>query len=172
MDPHMTPLAPPDAAPRPQPTPYMRPIRWVALAIILFALAFLWQATLIRGTSTYAAVGARAFPYATGVGMLLSGVWLFLLPGAQPGPDAPERVQLDWLRLLLLLVTVVVYVYLFRTLGYIVSTALMLLAGAQILGERRHLLRDLLIGVVLAVVLNYAFARLLGINLPEGLIGF
>jgi putative tricarboxylic transport membrane protein len=150
----------------------MRPIRWVALAITLFSLAFLWQAVLIRDTATYAAVGARAFPYATGIGMLLSGIWLFLLPGALPEPDSPERVRLDWLRLLLLLVAVLVYAFLFRPLGYILSTALVLLAGSQILGERRHLVRDLVVSIVLAVVLNYAFARLLGINLPAGLIGF
>jgi putative tricarboxylic transport membrane protein len=169
----------PQLDPRPEPsarptarTPYMRPIRWVALAIVIFGLLYLWQATQIRGTSTYAAVSARAFPLATGIGILLSGIWLFLLPGAPPAPDAPERTRLDWPRVLLLLLTVIGYAMLFRPLGYMLSTALMLLAGSQILGERRHLLRDLIVSIALAVALNYAFTRLLNINLPAGLIGF
>lgn len=160
-------------APRSErPLPYMRPIRWVAVIIVVFGIAFLWGASLIRSTNTYAAVGAQAFPYATGVGILLSGIWLFLLPGSPPAPDAPERMHLDWLRLLLTLAAAIVYVYVFRTLGYIIATALMLLTGSQILGSRKDLLRDLIVSIVLAVVLNYAFARLLGINLPEGIIGF
>ena len=71
-----------------------------------------------------------------------------------------------------MLVAVIVYILAFQTVGYIITTAVMLAAGAQILGERRHWLRDGLIGVLLAVALNFTFARLLGINLPAGFIGF
>ena len=67
---------------------------------------------------------------------------------------------------------VVAYVFFFQSLGYIVATALMMMAGAQILGERHHLLRDAIVGVTLAVSVSFVFGRLLNINLPPGLFGF
>jgi putative tricarboxylic transport membrane protein len=150
----------------------MRAIRWIALIITVFGAAYLWQAFQIRQPTTYSAVGPRFFPIAIGVGIVLSGLWLFLLPGKPPEPDSPEMTRLDWPRIAGMLVAVIVYILAFQTVGYIITTAVMLAAGAQILGERRHWLRDGLIGVLLAVALNFTFARLLGINLPAGLIGF
>ena len=150
----------------------MRSIRWVALIIIAFGAAYLWGALQIRETTTYSAVGPRFFPNALGIGILLSGVWLFLMPGAPPAPDAPERIALDWVSIGLMVVTLVAYILAFRPLGFIISTALMVVAGSQILGDRHHLLRDAIIGVVLAVTVAFVFGRLLNINLPPGLFGF
>jgi putative tricarboxylic transport membrane protein len=150
----------------------MRAIRWVALLIVVFGAAYLWQSFQIRQPTTYSAVGPRFFPIAIGIGIVLSGVWLFLLPGRPPEPDSPESTRLDWPRIAGMLVAVIVYILAFQTVGYIITTAVMLAAGAQILGERHHWVRDLVIGVLLAVALNFTFARLLGINLPAGLIGF
>lgn len=150
----------------------MRAIRWVALIIIAFGAAYLWGALQIRESTTYSAVGPRFFPNALGLGIVLSGVWLFLMPGAPPAPDAPERTPLDWLSLGLLAAAVIAYVLIFRPLGYIIATALLMVAGAQILGDRDHLLRDAIIGVTLAVTVAFVFGRLLNINLPPGLFGF
>ena len=71
-----------------------------------------------------------------------------------------------------MVVTLVAYILAFRPLGFIISTALMVVAGSQILGDRHHLLRDAIIGVVLAVTVAFVFGRLLNINLPPGLFGF
>lgn len=150
----------------------MRAIRWVALVIIAFGAAYLWGALQIRESTTYSAVGPRFFPNALGLGIVLSGVWLLLMPGAPPAPDAPERISLDWLSLGLLAAAVIAYVLIFRPLGYIIATAFLMVAGAQILGDRGHLLRDAIIGVALAVTVAFVFGRLLNINLPPGLFGF
>lgn len=146
--------------------------RWAALLIIAFGAAYLWGATLIRESTTYAAVGPRFFPNAIGIGIVLSGIWLFLMPGPPPEPDAPQLIPLDWLSIGLMFALVVGYILIFKRVGYILSTTLLMLIGAQILGDRGHLLRDAIIAVLMAVTINFVFARLLGINLPEGLIGF
>lgn len=150
----------------------MRAIRWVAIAIIIFGVGYLWAALQIREATTYSAVGPRFFPNALGIGMVLSGIWLFLMPGAPPSEGSPERISLDWLSIALMAAAVVGYTMIFRPLGYIVSTSLMMVAGAQILGDRGHLLRDLIVGVVLAITVDYVFGQLLNINLPTGLFGF
>lgn len=149
----------------------MRAIRWVALIIILFGAAYLWAGLQIRETTTYSAVGPRFFPNALGIGIILSGLWLFVMPGAPPAPDTPETLVLDWLSLGLMAGAVLLYVLAFRPLGYILSTTLMMLAGAQILGERGHLVRDSIISVGLAVTIAFVFGRLLNIDLPPGLLG-
>ena len=150
----------------------MRAIRWVALVIIAFGAVYLWGALQIRETTTYSAVGPRFFPNALGIGMMLSGVWLFLMPGAPPAPDSPEALKLDWLSFGMIAVAVVAYVLVFRPLGFIIATALLMVAGAQILGDRGHLLRDTIVGVGLALTIAFVFGRLLNINLPPGLFGF
>ena len=116
-------------------------------------------------------MGPRFFPNALGIGIILSGLWLFVMPGAPPAPDTPETLVLDWLSLGLMAGAVLLYVLAFRPLGYIVSTTLMMLAGAQILGERGHLVRDSIISVGLAVTIAFVFGRLLNIDLPPGLLG-
>jgi putative tricarboxylic transport membrane protein len=150
----------------------MRAIRWVALIIVLFGIGYLWAGLQIRETTTYSAVGPRVVPNALGIGIILSGIWLFLLPGAPPAPESPETLPLDWLSVGLMAGAVVCYILVFRPLGYIISTALVTLAGAQLLGDRTHLLRDSIISVALAVSVAFVFGRLLNIDLPRGLLGF
>lgn len=140
--------------------------------IIAFGAAYLWGALQIREATTYSAVGPRFFPNALGVGIVLSGAWLFLMPGAPPAPDSPERISLDWISVGLMLGAVIAYILVFRPLGFIFATMLMVVAGSQILGDRRHLLRDAIVGVLLAVTVAFVFGRLLNINLPPGLFGF
>jgi putative tricarboxylic transport membrane protein len=150
----------------------MRAIRWVALLIVLFGAAYLWAGLQIRETTTYSAVGPRFVPNALGIGIVLSGIWLFLMPGAPPAPESPETLPLDWVSVGLMAGAVIVYVLVFKPLGYIIATALMTVAGAQILGDRGHLLRDSIIGVALAVSIAFLFGRLLNIDVPRGLLGF
>lgn len=150
----------------------MRAIRWVALAIVMFGVFYLWGALQIRESTTYAAVGPRFMPNAIGIGIVLSGVWLFAFPGAPPGPDSPQSMSLDWVSIGLMVILVAAYVALFRVAGYVLATTLLLWGGAQILGDRRHLVRDGVIAVALALVIYYVFSQLLRINLPPGPLGF
>jgi len=150
----------------------MRAIRWVALAIVMFGAFYLWGALQIRESTTYAAVGPRFMPNAIGLGIVLSGVWLFAFPGAPPAPDSPQAMSLDWVSIGLMVLLVAAYVALFRVAGYVLATTLLLWGGAQILGDRHHLVRDGVIAVALAVVIYYVFSQLLRINLPPGPLGF
>ncbi len=150
----------------------MRAIRWVALFIVLLGAFYLWGALQIREATTYAAVGPRFMPNAIGIGIILSGVWLFAFPGAPPSPDSPQSVALDWLSIGLMLGVVTAYIALFRVVGYVAATTFLLWGGAQVLVERRHLVRDGVIAVALAVTIYYVFSQLLRINLPPGPLGF
>ena len=153
--------------------------RLFALVILLFGAVYLWLALQIGQPTMMAVVGPRVFPLAIGAGLVVSAVWLFGWPGAiehaQPDSTSSEvaaPVAFDWLRVALLLLMLLAYLLLYRPLGYILSTALFMAAATQILGERATLWRDLITAVLLAVVISFVFARLLGINLPAGLAGW
>jgi putative tricarboxylic transport membrane protein len=49
----------------------------------------------------------------------------------------------------------------------VLATAALLPAGARILGSR-HLLRDVLVGLGLALVVYLGFTQVLGVRLPAG----
>lgn len=148
----------------------MRVNRWVALVIVLFGVGYLLAALQIRESTTYSAVGPRFFPNVLGSGIVLSGVWLFLAPGAPGGEDAPQHQPLVWRNIGLMGGIVILYIFLFKPLGYILSTGLVMIAGSLLLSEERRPLRDLLVSIGLAVTVYFVFTRLLNINLPEGLI--
>jgi putative tricarboxylic transport membrane protein len=55
-------------------------------------------------------------------------------------------------------------------LGYVVATALFLPVTAWILGSRSPI-RDLVVGVGLAVAVYIGFTEFLGVRLPAGILG-
>lgn len=147
-------------------------MRAIALVIILFGIGYLWSAWGIRQAATYAAVGPQFFPLGIGAGIVLSGLWLFLLPGVEAGAMGSPDLPLDWPRLLSILALIIGYVIIFRPVGFLLSSVLLLFSGSQILGERQHWIRDGVAAVLLAGVTSFVFVRLLGIGLPAGLLGW
>lgn len=67
------------------------------------------------------------------------------------------------------LVVLIVYAYVLDPLGYIVSTAIMFVVIARILGSR-NVMRDIVIGIGLTILVFMLFSRFLGISLPAGVI--
>ena len=152
--------------------------RLFAVVILLFGAVYLWMALQIGQPTMMAVVGPRVFPLAIGTGLVISALWLFGWPGAvessgdRTTSEAAAPVTFDWLRAGLLLLILCAYLLLYRPLGYILSTALFMVAATQVLGERATLWRDLLTALLLAAVISFVFAQLLGINLPVGLVGW
>lgn len=72
-------------------------------------------------------------------------------------------------RALLVLVLAIVYVASMDFLGFIVSTVLTMLTMMYLL-KLRNPVQMLLVSIVAAFVINFAFAGLLGIQLPAGLL--
>jgi putative tricarboxylic transport membrane protein len=55
-------------------------------------------------------------------------------------------------------------------LGYVVATSLFLPIAARVLGSE-HLVRDLVVGIGLAIVVYIGFTQFLGVRLPAGILG-
>ncbi|MGW0432536.1 tripartite tricarboxylate transporter TctB family protein [Micromonospora sp. NPDC003197] len=82
-------------------------------------------------------------------------------------PSEPERIQ--WLQPVLLAVALCGYVFALEPVGFVLASAVFFVATARILGSRQ-LLRDVVIGVPLALVIYLAFTYLLAIQLPSGVL--
>ncbi|MEI7056757.1 tripartite tricarboxylate transporter TctB family protein [Nocardioides sp. CCNWLW239] len=120
-------------------------------------------------------VGPRVFPYVIGSGLVVVGVLLAVATarGSQPEPEEGEDVDLsqsaDWLTVTKLVAVLLLTVATVNLLGWAISGALLFVGAAWSLGSRT-LVRDVLVGLVLAVASWYAFHVGLGIPLTPGVL--
>ncbi|MFI6734389.1 tripartite tricarboxylate transporter TctB family protein [Nonomuraea sp. NPDC050451] len=157
--------------------------RIVSLGFLAAAVVVLAQAFAIPQGEGYQAVGPRAFPLLVGVGLAVVSV-IGVVQAFRPGtrePDAtpPAAATTDvggeasgephWPSVLLLIGSLAAYALLLVPAGYWQATTAFFVAVARVLGSRR-LVRDVLVGLALALATYFLFDRLLGISLPPGLV--
>lgn len=80
---------------------------------------------------------------------------------------ATEAEQTHWPTPAAIVASLVGYVVLMTPVGYAAATGVFVTANARLLGSR-HVVRDVVVGLVLGVVTSYAFTRWLGVRLPVG----
>ena len=138
--------------------------RLFGIAATLLGVWFLWQATELRQGPGYAAVGPRVFPIIVGIGFVASGIGIVLRSG---GSRSAPMDSTDWPTLAAMAALLAAFIALFSPLGFPISSAVFVVAGAWILGSRSTV-RDAFVGVVLGGVTYLVFTRLLGLELPAG----
>ena len=119
-------------------------------------------------------VGPRVFPYLIGTGMIVLAVLLGLatargdLPQAEDGEDVDLTTPADWVTVGKLVGVLVLNLLLVNVLGWAITGALLFAGAAWSLGSRT-LVRDLIVGAVLAVASWYGFYAL-GVPLTPGIL--
>jgi putative tricarboxylic transport membrane protein len=119
------------------------------------------------------AVGPQAFPYAVGALLIASAVALLVdlargksFEGEQ-GEDVDTTVGTDWATVLKLTASFAALVVLVEPLGWPIGATVLFGGAAWSLGARPWW-RPVLVGAVLALVIQIVFTRLLGLYLPAG----
>lgn len=119
-------------------------------------------------------VGPALFPGLIAVGLCLAGA-LLVLRGLRERPRRAWLVWGDWVRsprhvlaLAVLLASILFYILVAGWLGFLPTAVLILLAMFLVLGVPPG--RALLVAVVAALVVHFAFYRLLRVPLPWGLL--
>jgi putative tricarboxylic transport membrane protein len=141
----------------------------VAVGVILLGLVSAWQTTEIP-QSLYAAVGPRAFAWAASAMLVIMG--LLLVKDAVTGgwsDETNEFGEVDWPGGLWLLGGLAANVVLIDKIGFILASTLLFLFTARAFGSRQ-LVRDAIIGFLLAFVAYVGFDRVLGYKIGTGLI--
>jgi putative tricarboxylic transport membrane protein len=146
--------------------------RVAGLALLALGIAALVATTKIPSAREgWAVSGPRFVPLVASLLLMVLSI-AFLVRTVRSDQElarfaAAEAAQTDWPTPGLVMAALLGYVALLVPLGYALATAVFFTATARILGSRR-LLRDAIAGVVVGVVLSYAFTRWLGVRLPVG----
>lgn len=141
----------------------------IAVGVVVLGLIAAWQTTEIP-QSAYAAVGPRAFAYATSAMLIVMG--LFLVKDAATGGwsyETNDFGEVDWPGGLWLIGGLIANVALIDVIGFILASTVLVVFTARAFGSRR-LLRDAITGFLLAFVAYVGFDRVLGYKIGTGLI--
>jgi putative tricarboxylic transport membrane protein len=141
----------------------------IAIGVVVLGLIAAWQTTEIP-QSVYAAVGPRVFPWFIAGMLIVMG--LFLVKDALMGGwshETDDFGEIDWPGGLWLVGGLAVNAALIDVIGFILSSTLLVIFTAKAFGST-SLVRDALIGFVLAFVSYVGFDRVLGYKIGSGLI--
>ncbi|KJK45167.1 integral membrane protein [Lentzea aerocolonigenes] len=133
--------------------------------------------TLVDATTIVArddnAVGPRAFPYAVGALLVVTGIAAIIatargkLGQAEEGEDVDADVRTDWVTVAKLAAVLIAHLVLIGLVGWPVAAAVLFFGAAWTLGAVWW--RALPIAVVLALVVQVVFSYGLGLSLPAGI---
>lgn len=90
------------------------------------------------------------------------------------GAEDKVETKADLKLMGVIIALMIAYALLFNTLGYALTTIAVFLAGVLVL-DRKHILRDVIIGLIASFGMYFIFTKLLKVTLPSGplsLIGF
>lgn len=136
-------------------------------------IAVLAVITLAGGLTTpdpgFGVVGPAVLPTIIGALMLVTAVWLAV--DVARGTPPPSTEPLDRRPFAYSVAATAAFLFAFVPLGFVISAATFLVAQARILGSR-HLVRDVIAGVVFIVALYLLFVQFLTIALPKGPLPF
>jgi putative tricarboxylic transport membrane protein len=148
----------------------------LALAAIVFGLLVIWQTGQIRLTPAYSMVGPRVIPYIVGGGLVLVGIWLAFealtgraAMGSAESEDADPTLPTDWRAVGFIAVALLAYLLLLERAGFVIASAVLFVVAAYAMGSRRYV-RDIIAGVLMALVLYLGFTRGLDLRLPAGVL--
>lgn len=152
----------------------VRGLQGVTILLLLFSGWMVYQSTQIREGGGFTVIGPRYFPLLVTLGLLGLSVVLLLRTTLRPDHDLLAQATAEdrtthWVSVSLTMLTLLAYALALPSLGYLVVTTLFFPVEARILGSRSPL-RDLLIGLGVAVVVYFGFTRFLGVRLPAGLL--
>ena len=150
----------------------------VALAVVALGAVVVWQTTEIRLTPINSRVGPRVIPYIIGGGLMVTGLWLVvdILRGRGASPESGEdsedvdpTLPTDWLTVGILSASLFAYWLLIERAGFVLASTVLFFGAAFGMGSRR-IVRDLVIGFILALAAYILFTEGLSLRLPEGVL--
>jgi putative tricarboxylic transport membrane protein len=148
----------------------------VCVVLVAVGVFLIYDAlTLAAGFAKVDPVGPRMFPVVIGLVLIaLAAILAIAIPRgsvgqADAGEDVDPTTPGDWRTVGLLVGILVAVIVLVDPLGWVIAGTLLFAGTATVLGNR-HYIRNIAIGLVLALISFYAFYSGLGIPLPAGIL--
>jgi putative tricarboxylic transport membrane protein len=141
--------------------------------LLAASVAVLLAVLEIPGRGGYSSSGPRFVPLVVACGLILLSALFLARTWIRPDValaqrSAEEDDATHWATPGLILLALVVYAFALEPVGYPLSTAVVFVVLARVLGSRA-LVRDVIAGLVLGFGLFTAFTQYLGVSLPAGL---
>jgi putative tricarboxylic transport membrane protein len=144
--------------------------RGLAAAITVFAVMVIYLAFGFEEAGGYAGIGARAFPLAIGVLLLIAGVGLIIhsfTGGFRNLEDEANGEPFERRAFLWVAVGLILQMALIEWAGFAIATALLFWCCARGFGSQSGA-RDIVISLALAVGVYLLFTRGLSVGLTPG----
>jgi len=139
---------------------------------LLLGLWYTWYTWSNVPMGTQDRPGAGVFPLAVGIALIAASLFVIgeaLLTDKVTGDVAFPRGER--LRTVLLMTgSLVLFVAFYQFLGQYIAASLFMVAALSLLGSRSFL-RNVVYGIAIGVGISAFFMELLGVRLPEGLLG-
>jgi putative tricarboxylic transport membrane protein len=155
--------------------------RIILACTLVLAGVYFWATTQIPSLDLGDPLGPKAFPRMLGVLLLLGALMLFfeILRGRrndkEPGVAGGSQSAAQWAAHHWMVLAVAgwtaLYFVAFEPLGYVLATAAYLLALTEYFNRGRRLM-NVLTSTLFALGSYLMFTKLLGVNLPPGILPF
>jgi putative tricarboxylic transport membrane protein len=139
-----------------------------SVALILLALASLWQTSVIPVSPIYARVGPTLFPWIASAGLLVISI-LLLIQALRGGFGVEENLAVDWRATGWVAAGLAANAALIGTAGFVFAATALFVCVARGFGSPAPL-RDTAIGIVMALGSYLGFEKLLGVNIGAGIL--
>ena len=139
----------------------------IGLGLIAIAAIIATDAFNMRVPPIHAKVGPRVFPYLVSCGLAAAGA--VLAWQAWSRKFAVEEHQTDWGAVAIIAAGLVIHMNVLKPLGFVPAAVILFMCVAFAFGSRRYA-RDGLVAIVLSFAIYYGFTKLLGLQLPGGLL--
>lgn len=137
-------------------------------ALVVIALGALWQTAMIPASPIYAQVGPTLFPWIASTGLLVIAA-LLLFQALRFGFGVEDNLSVDWRSTAWVAAGLAVNAVLIDTAGFVFAATALYACVARGFGSTTWL-RDLGIGLAIALVSYLGFDKLLGVNIGAGIL--
>lgn len=144
---------------------------FVGLLIVLSIFILIFAGTIREPVGSASAIGAKAFPYAVGILMLISSVALLIgqIRGNYGSPDEGEDIDSEaktsWVTVGIVGVSFLSLLVTIPHLGWPLAVTILFAGAAISLGAKRWWMA-IIVGFIIGVITQVAFANGLGLSLP------
>lgn len=139
----------------------------IGLGLLLLAGVIGLDAAGMDVPRIHAKVGPRVFPVIVSCGLAISGLLTILT--ARRGDFPVAEGDTDWRAVAIMGAGLVLHLNVLKPLGFIPAGVILFMSVTLAFGSRNYG-RDCLVGVVLASLAYFGFTKLLGLQLPPGLL--
>lgn len=139
------------------------------LLIVVGVLTALWSIRLRLGTPAKPAPGF--FPFLVGFGIVALSIILLIQAWFGRDKGSPKTSGDDWRKLAILVAGLVIYAGILEPLGYVLSTIFMATVTMRVVGLTSWK-KISMVSLVLPIGVYFLFTRVLGVELPAGVLPF